>query len=118
MASKTSKTRPANSNANKFNSIECKPQLDWIVSSVSFGRREWFLRLQITGWCPRRFGPFETEGKALYFLDSVLNKLSESIAQADRPVQPPRTGRPRIGGPRRSRTGASSAHAQSAPSSS
>ena len=83
MARKTDKTKPSNNNPNKFNSIECKPELDWIVSSVSFGRREWFLRLQITGWCPRRLGPFETEGKALYFLDSVLNKLSESIAQAE-----------------------------------
>ncbi len=60
MASKTSKTKPATSNANKIVIIEHKPQPDWFVTAKNdYGEREWFLRFEVTGWYPRRYGPFK-----------------------------------------------------------
>ncbi len=83
MASKTSKTRPANSNANKIVIIERKPQPNWFVTAKNdFGEREWFLRFEVTGWYPRRFGPFKKKRQALLFLDSLLDQCGDAVSGA------------------------------------
>ncbi len=80
MASKTSKIQPANSNANKIVIIERKPQPDWFVTAKNdFGKPEWFLRFEVTGWYPRRFGPFKTKRQALLFLDSLLDECGDAV---------------------------------------
>ncbi len=83
MASKTSKTKPATSNANKIVLIERKPQPDWFVTAKNdFGEREWFLRFEVTGWYPRRYGPFKTKRQALLFLDTLLNECVDAVSEA------------------------------------
>ncbi len=83
MASKTSKTKPANSNANKIVIIERKPQPDWFVTAKNdFGEREWFLRFEVTGWYPRRYGPFKRKRQALLFLDSLLDQCEDAVSEA------------------------------------
>ena len=81
MASKTSK--PATSNAKKIVIIERKPQPNWFVTATNdFGAREWFLRFEVTGWYPRRYGPFKTNRQALLFLDSLLDQCVDAVTEA------------------------------------
>lgn len=83
MASKTSKTQPASSNANNIVFIERKPQPDWFVMATNdFGEREWFLRFEVTGWYPRRYGPFKTKRQALLFLDTLLDECWDAMSAA------------------------------------
>jgi len=81
MASKTSK--PATSNAKKIVIIERKPQPNWFVTATNdFGAREWFLRFEVTGWYPRRYGPFQTKRQALLFLDTLLDECGDAVSAA------------------------------------
>ena len=45
------------------------------------GTTDYFLRLSVTGWSPRGFGPFKTEQDAVEFLARVLCDLEQSISE-------------------------------------
>ncbi len=45
------------------------------------GTTEYFLRLSVTGWTPRGFGPFETEQEAVGFLACLLCDFEEIISE-------------------------------------
>ena len=84
MESKTSKTQPPDSNANKVVLVERKPQPDWFASARNeHGKRQVFLRFQMTGLYPRRFGPFQTKREALLFLDDLLNQAQDVFSEDD-----------------------------------
>lgn len=60
--------------------IEVPPEAEWFVQATDpSGRRVWFLRFQVTGLRPRRYGPFATKHKALLFLDRFLETLGDGI---------------------------------------
>lgn len=61
--------------------IEVPPEAEWFVQATDpSGRRVWFLRFQVTGLRPRRYGPFATKHKALLFLDRSLDALGDEIS--------------------------------------
>ena len=43
------------------------------------GKTDYFLRLSVTGWAPRGFGPFKTEKEAVEFLRCLLSDFEEHI---------------------------------------
>ena len=45
------------------------------------GTTDYFLRLSVTGWSPRGFGPFKTEQDAVEFLERLLCDLEQSISE-------------------------------------
>lgn len=60
--------------------MEVPPNQEWFQKSRDqWGREVWFVRVQMTGLRPRRFGPFPTKHKGLLFLDHMLNKVTEVI---------------------------------------
>ena len=67
----------------KIEIMEVKPREEWFTRSRDqFGRPVWFLRVEMTGLRPRRFGPFPTKRKGLLFLDHLLNEMGDAIAEA------------------------------------
>lgn len=72
--------------------IEVRPRPEWFVRSG----REWFLRLEITGLLPRRWGPFASRRDCLLFLDWALDTLTDTTADlqahANRYIAPRRFG--------------------------
>jgi len=63
--------------------MEVKPREEWFTRSRDqFGRPVWFLRVEMTGLRPRRFGPFPTKRKGLMFLDHLLNQLGDGFSEA------------------------------------
>ena len=75
--------------------MEVKPREEWFKRSRDqFGRQVWFLRVEMTGLRPRRFGPFPTKHKGLLFLDHLLDQVGDGIDEAthhlDRYQVPPR----------------------------
>jgi hypothetical protein len=60
--------------------METPPCEKWFRRSRDqWGREVWFLRVQVTGLRPRRFGPFPTKHKGLLFLDHMLNEVTDAI---------------------------------------
>ena len=60
--------------------IERVRRPDWTVSTINErGRTVWFLRFQITGLKPRRFGPFQTEQETLRCLNKLLDEMWETL---------------------------------------
>lgn len=56
--------------------FERKPEGPWLLRSVnSFGQEEWFVRVEVTGLHPRRFGPMATKEEAFTFYVHVVNEL-------------------------------------------
>ena len=52
----------------------------WLLASVnSFGQEEWFVRVEVAGLHPRRFGPIATREEALNFYTHVLGELSDAL---------------------------------------
>jgi len=63
--------------------MEVKPCEEWFLRSRDqFGRPVWFVRVEMTGLRPRRFGPFATKHKGLLFLDHLLNDLTDALCSA------------------------------------
>ena len=63
--------------------IEMKPREEWFRRSRDqFGRPAWFVRVEMTGLRPRRFGPFPTKYKGLLFLDHLLNEVADAVCSA------------------------------------
>lgn len=63
--------------------MEVKPREEWFKRSRDqFGRQVWFLRVEMTGLRPRRFGPFPTKHKGLLFLDHLLNGITDAVCDA------------------------------------
>ncbi len=59
--------------------IETRPKPEWFVKSKDEqGCTIWYLRMQVTGQLPRRYGPFETKHVALLFLDKALDELGDA----------------------------------------
>ncbi len=58
--------------------IETQPEPDWFVSAkTKHGRQVWYLRLCMTGWNPRLYGPFKSQRAGLLFLDDAIEILQE-----------------------------------------
>ncbi|MDF0650002.1 MAG: hypothetical protein P0121_00840 [Nitrospira sp.] len=67
----------------KITFIEVPPDESWFQHVR--GRRGfpiWFLRLQMTGLRPRRYGPFDSQRKGLLFLDQLLGGVGEALCSA------------------------------------
>ncbi len=57
----------------------------WLIRSVnSFGQEEWFIRVEVAGLHPRRFGPIATKEEAKEFYAQVLGDL-DSLLDIDLP---------------------------------
>lgn len=53
-----------------------EPQPDWFIQGKGpHGRSVWYVRLQITGLLPRRYGPFPTKAHVMMFLEDALSLL-------------------------------------------
>lgn len=64
--------------------IETQPETDWFVpTKTKRGRRVWYLRLKVTGWCPRLYGPFPSKRGGLIFLDKVLAEILQPLADVE-----------------------------------
>jgi len=67
----------------KIEIMEVKPREEWFRRGRDqFGRPIWFVRVEVTGLRPRRFGPFPTKHKGLLFLDHLLNEMGDAICAA------------------------------------
>lgn len=67
----------------KIEIMEVRPREEWFTRSRDqFGRTVWFLRVEMTGLRPRRFGPFPTKHRGLLFLDHLLNQLGDGFSEA------------------------------------
>ena len=56
--------------------LDRRPDHPWLIRSVnSFGQEEWFLRVEVTGLHPRRFGPMATKEEAFEFFSHVVDEL-------------------------------------------
>lgn len=63
--------------------VEVKPQEDWFVQATDeWGRRVWFVRVSVTGFHTRRYGPFPTKRRALLFLDRLLDEVGDGLMEA------------------------------------
>lgn len=63
-----------------FDCLERAPAPSWFVRATNdFGTEELFLRLNITGLYPRRYGPFDSETAAADFLNRFLATLSRPL---------------------------------------
>ena len=84
MANQASAVKTSDSNAKKVVLVERKPQPDWFATARNeHGKRQVFLRFQMTGLYPRRFGPFQTKREALLFLDDVLNQAQDVFCESE-----------------------------------
>ncbi len=84
MVKQASAVKTPDSNANKVVLVERKPQPDWFASARNeHGKRQVFLRFEMTGLYPRRFGPFQTKREALLFLDDVLNQAQDVFNEGE-----------------------------------
>ena len=60
--------------------VEAQSHPDWFVTTENAeGKREVFLRLQVTGFHPRGVGPFQSEEEALEVLDGVLCNVEQAL---------------------------------------
>jgi len=61
--------------------LDQRPDHPWLIRSVnSFGQEKWFIRVEVTGLYPRRFGPMDTKEEAFAFYARVVVEL---IGQLD-----------------------------------
>ncbi len=68
---------------------ERKPDESWFVTVTNEqGQRERFLRIQVTGLYPRRFGPFKTDREALAFLELFLEDAFGALTAAFNELDP------------------------------
>ena len=69
--------------------LDRKPEGPWLLRSVnSFGQEEWFLRVEVTGLHPRRFGPMATKEEVFEFFSHVIDELLVQL-DADLPQNLP-----------------------------
>lgn len=71
---------------------------DLVKLTDARGHGGWFCRIAVTGLYPRRYGPFESKGRARLFLDRALDSLLDALVTdvldgADRYAPPGRTVR-------------------------
>jgi hypothetical protein len=63
--------------------LETHPDPGWFQQAVDhYGRPIWFVRVQITGFRTRRYGPFATKRKALLFLDRFAGEALDVLMGA------------------------------------
>ncbi|WP_413933383.1 hypothetical protein [Nitrospira sp. BLG_1] len=68
--------------------MEVKSREEWFkLSRDQFGRPVWFVRVEVTGLRPRRFGPFSTKHKGLLFLDHLLNGVVDGMVDASNDLE-------------------------------
>ncbi|MFY4730243.1 hypothetical protein [Nitrospira sp. BLG_2] len=66
---------------------------DWLFHGRDeVGREGWFVRIEITGMYPRRYGPFATQEKACALLEDFLHDLVEPFANLDNELDRPEQG--------------------------
>ena len=69
----------------KHNYLDRPLDYPWLIRSVnSFGQEEWFVRVEVAGLHPRRFGPIATKEEAKEFYAQVLDDL-DSLLDIDLP---------------------------------
>ena len=84
IAPKASRKRAARRERQRIWVMETPPREDWFQRvRDELGRDVWFLRLQLTGLRPRRYGPFASKHKGLLFLDHLLDGVTQAICEAD-----------------------------------
>ncbi len=80
--------KPAKRKRERIQLIETQPKPDWFVKSKDEkGRTIWYLRMEVTGQLPRRYGPFENKHAALLFLDQALNELVDAQGEIESEAQ-------------------------------
>jgi hypothetical protein len=63
---------------------------DWLFHGKDeVGREGWFVRIEITGMYPRRYGPFATQEEACAFLEDFLHDLVEPFSNLDNELDRP-----------------------------
>lgn len=71
------KTRTAPTNLCNFETV---PKPDWVVKARDArGRTVWYARIEVTGFLPRRYGPFASRMKALLFLGAAKRHFQEPL---------------------------------------
>ena len=62
--------------------VEAQSHPDWFVATNNAeGKREVFLRLQVTGFHPRGIGPFQSKEEALEVLDGILCSIAQALTE-------------------------------------
>ncbi len=63
---------------------------DWLFHGKDeVGREGWFVRIEVTGMYPRRYGPFATQQDACGLLEDFLHDLMEPFSNLDRVLDRP-----------------------------
>lgn len=63
---------------------------DWLFHGKDeVGREGWFVRIEVTGMYPRRYGPFATQQEACGLLEDFLHDLVEPFSNLDRDLDRP-----------------------------
>jgi hypothetical protein len=60
--------------------VERPIQPGWLIQMKDESRRTvWYVRMEVTGLFPRRYGPFSSKKGALYFLNEQLDGLLDQL---------------------------------------
>lgn len=63
---------------------------DWLFHGKDeVGREGWFVRIEVTGMYPRRYGPFAAQEDACEFLEDFLHVLVEPFDDLERDLDRP-----------------------------
>lgn len=63
-----------------MNCVERPIQPGWLISMKdASGRTVWYVRMEVTGLFPSRYGPFTSKKDALYFLNEQLDGLLDRL---------------------------------------
>lgn len=63
--------------------MEVRPDPSWFIRSKDQdGHTIWFLKFEMTGLRPRRYGQFPTKHKAVLFLDRLIDVLGDGFSEA------------------------------------
>jgi hypothetical protein len=63
---------------------------DWLFHGKDeVGREGWFVRIEVTGMYPRRYGPFATQAEACELLEDFLHDLVEPFGNLERDLDRP-----------------------------
>ena len=82
LVSSTQKEEKKGKQRERIQLLETRPKPEWFVKDKDEGGRTvWFLRFEVTGLLPRRFGPFNTKRKALLCLDRAINHLADGLSE-------------------------------------
>ena len=78
------KVQKPTSKRERIQTIETRPEPGWFIRAKDVdGRSIWFLRFQMTGFRPRRYGQFASKKKAILFLDNLLGEMMDGLTEAE-----------------------------------